>query len=54
MKLVSYWHDTAPLFAGAAEGPVEGHYDVAVIGGGFTGLGAGAPAGKSGRTCGCS
>ncbi|NSX92407.1 NAD(P)/FAD-dependent oxidoreductase [Agrobacterium tumefaciens] len=40
MKFVSYWHDTAPLFAGAAQGPVEGHYDVAVIGGGFTGLGA--------------
>ncbi len=54
MKLVSYWHDTAPLFAGAAEGPVEGHYDVAVIGGGFTGLGAARQAGKSGRTCGCS
>ena len=40
MKFVSYWHDTAPVFAGAAQGPVEGHYDVAVIGGGFTGLGA--------------
>ncbi len=40
MKYVSYWHDTAPRFAGAVEGPVEGHYDVAVVGGGFTGLGA--------------
>jgi glycine/D-amino acid oxidase-like deaminating enzyme len=40
MKYVSYWHDTAPVFSGAAEGPVEGRYDVAVIGGGFTGLAA--------------
>lgn len=40
MKYVSYWHDTAPAFAGAVQGPIEGHYDVAVIGGGFTGLGA--------------
>ncbi|AUX77555.1 FAD dependent oxidoreductase domain-containing protein [Sinorhizobium fredii] len=35
MKFLSYWHDTAPAFA-----PVYGYYDVAVIGGGFTGLGA--------------
>lgn len=40
MKYVSYWHDTAPRFVGAVEGPIEGHYDVAVVGGGFTGLGA--------------
>ncbi|HWX63737.1 FAD-binding oxidoreductase [Bradyrhizobium sp.] len=40
MKYVSYWHDTAPGFSGGAEGDVEGHYDVAVIGAGFTGLGA--------------
>ena len=33
MKLVSYWHDTAPVFSGAEQGPVEGHYDVAIIGG---------------------
>ncbi len=38
MKPASYWLDTAPTFTGAAEGPVEGHCDVAVIGGGFTGL----------------
>ncbi|MCM2292695.1 FAD-binding oxidoreductase [Allorhizobium sp. BGMRC 0089] len=38
MKFLSYWHDTAPAFAGAAQGPVSGHYDVAVIGAGFTGL----------------
>ncbi|WP_027487977.1 NAD(P)/FAD-dependent oxidoreductase [Allorhizobium undicola] len=40
MKYVSYWHDTAPRFAGGLQAPVEGHYDVAVIGAGFTGLGA--------------
>lgn len=40
MKYVSYWHDTAPAFAGGVEGDVEGHFDVAVIGGGFTGLAA--------------
>lgn len=40
MKFQSYWHDTAPVFGGAAQGAVEGHYDVAIIGGGFTGLAA--------------
>ena len=40
MKFVSYWHDTAPVFSGGAQGPVEGHYDAAIIGGGFTGLAA--------------
>ncbi|MFS8113225.1 FAD-binding oxidoreductase [Rhizobium jaguaris] len=40
MKYSSYWHDTAPRFTGAAAGPVQGHYDVVVVGGGFTGLGA--------------
>lgn len=40
MKPVSYWLDTAPAFAGGARGPVEGTVDVAVIGGGFTGLSA--------------
>lgn len=40
MKYVSYWHETASRFEGALSGPIEGHYDVAVIGGGFTGLAA--------------
>lgn len=40
MKLKSYWHDTAPAFGGGQQGPVEGRYDVAVIGAGFTGLNA--------------
>jgi glycine/D-amino acid oxidase-like deaminating enzyme len=48
MKFLSYWHDTAPAFAGAAPGPVEGHYDVAVIGGGFTGLAAARQLAKAG------
>lgn len=40
MKYVPYWQDSAAPFAGAAQGPVAGDYDVAVIGAGFTGLGA--------------
>ena len=40
MKLVPYWRDTAPEFLGTEKGPVEGDYDVAVVGGGFTGLSA--------------
>lgn len=40
MEYRSYWHATATPFASAAPGPVEGRVDVAVIGGGFTGLGA--------------
>lgn len=40
MKLASYWHDTAAPFAGAELGPVAGRVDVAVVGGGFTGLSA--------------
>ena len=40
MKYQSYWHDTAPVFAAAQDGPVAGRFDVAVIGGGFTGLNA--------------
>jgi glycine/D-amino acid oxidase-like deaminating enzyme len=48
MKFVSYWHDTAPVFGAAATGPVENHYDVAVIGGGFTGLSAARQLAKAG------
>ncbi|MGV1827953.1 NAD(P)/FAD-dependent oxidoreductase [Agrobacterium vitis] len=40
MKYLSYWHDTAPQFAGGITGAIEGDFDVAVIGGGFTGLAA--------------
>ena len=40
MKFSSYWHDTAPAFAGGRKDPVEGRVDIAVIGAGFTGLNA--------------
>src|SRR5437868_4232204 len=48
MKLVSYWHDTAPVFSGAEQGPVEGHYDAAIVGAGFTGLAAARQLAKAG------
>ncbi len=48
MKFVSYWHDTAPAFAGAAQGPVSGHFDVAIVGAGFTGLAAARQLAKGG------
>lgn len=50
MKLDSYWTDTAPRFAGAEAGPIEGSVDVAVIGGGFTGLSAALALGQRGAT----
>lgn len=40
VKYVSYWHDTADAFAGAARTAPAGAWDVAVIGAGFTGLAA--------------
>ena len=40
MKLTSYWLDTSEPFRSAASGPVAGHCDVAVIGGGLTGSSA--------------
>ena len=49
MNLTSYWHDTAPAFAGGATGPVAGRCDVAVIGAGFTGLGAARQLAMAGR-----
>ncbi|GES51342.1 FAD-dependent oxidoreductase [Rhizobium sp. NBRC 114257] len=48
MKFVSYWHDTAPAFAGGRQGHVEGHYDACVIGAGFTGLSAARQLAKAG------
>lgn len=48
MQFKSYWRDTAPAFKGAVAGPVEGRYDVAVIGGGFTGLAAARHLAKAG------
>lgn len=40
MHFIPYWQDTAAAFDAATPGPVEGRYDVAVVGGGFTGLSA--------------
>lgn len=40
MRSESYWLDTAPAFAGAQTGALEGQVDVAIVGGGFTGLSA--------------
>lgn len=39
MKLESYWTDSAPAFAGA-DTPLPTRADVAIVGGGFTGLSA--------------
>ena len=50
MKLASYWHDTAPAFAGGTPGPVEGRVDVAVVGAGFTGLSAALGLAKAGAS----
>jgi glycine/D-amino acid oxidase-like deaminating enzyme len=50
MKLDSYWLDTAPAGLYASEGPVEGRCDVAVIGGGFTGLSAALAFGRRGAS----
>lgn len=44
----SFWQDTAPTFAAGAKGDLRGHYDVAVIGAGFTGLGAARKLAKGG------
>ena len=63
MKLTSYWLDTASRFTGASRDGVEGEVDVAIIGGGFTGLSAAlafAQKGarvvllEAGRICGCA
>jgi glycerol-3-phosphate dehydrogenase len=40
MKLTSYWLDTSPPFNQCSSKPLEGRYDVAVVGGGLTGSSA--------------
>lgn len=45
---LSLWQATAPGFASGMTGPVEGQYDVAIIGGGFTGLSAALALAKGG------
>ena len=47
MELTSYWQATAPRFDGA-QVKMGGHYDVAIIGGGFTGLSAARHLAKAG------
>ncbi|MBC8023861.1 MAG: FAD-binding oxidoreductase [Burkholderiales bacterium] len=48
MKLKSYWLDTAPPFSSGAAGAPHGDTDVAVVGGGFTGLSAALALAKKG------
>jgi glycine/D-amino acid oxidase-like deaminating enzyme len=48
MKFKPYWQDTAPAFAGGVGGDISGHFDVAVVGGGFTGLSAARHLAKAG------
>ena len=48
MKYKSYWHDSSSPFAEVETGPVEGKFDVVVIGGGFTGLNAALKLAKAG------
>lgn len=46
----SYWLATAPPFAGGVAGAVEGRADVAIVGGGFTGLSAALALAKRGAS----
>ncbi|WP_294134132.1 FAD-binding oxidoreductase [Sphingobium sp.] len=47
---LSYWLASAPPFMGGAEGGVDGSADVAIIGGGFTGLSAALALAKRGAS----
>ncbi len=49
MQFASYWQQTAPAFTGGTSAPPSGRYDVAVIGAGFTGLGAARKLAMQGR-----
>lgn len=46
----SYWLASAPAFTGGAEGVVDGAVDIAIIGGGFTGLSAALALAKRGAS----
>jgi glycine/D-amino acid oxidase-like deaminating enzyme len=48
MQFKPYWHDTTPPFTASIKNPPEGHYDVVIIGGGFTGLSAALHLAKAG------
>jgi Glycine/D-amino acid oxidases (deaminating) len=47
---LSYWLASAPAFTGGAQGSVEGKADVAIIGGGFTGVSAALALAKRGAS----
>jgi len=47
---LSYWLASAPPFMGGAKGGVEGSADIAIIGGGFTGLSAALALAKRGAS----
>lgn len=49
-NLQSFWLASAPSFTGGAEGPVEGKADVAIIGGGYTGMSAAIALAKRGAS----
>ncbi|MFC4217404.1 NAD(P)/FAD-dependent oxidoreductase [Pseudophaeobacter arcticus] len=48
MQFASYWHETAAPFEANSPTPVSGHFDVAIIGAGFTGLSAAHSLAKAG------
>jgi glycine/D-amino acid oxidase-like deaminating enzyme len=48
MKLTSYWLETSQPFDGGSSKPLEGRYDVAVVGGGLTGSSAALALAKKG------
>lgn len=50
MKMLPYWADTAPPFANAVQGGPQGNVDVAIVGGGFTGLAAALALAKKGAS----
>ncbi|KFC70550.1 Oxidoreductase [Bosea sp. LC85] len=50
MKFEPYWLATAPRFGAGATGPLAGSVDVAIVGGGFTGLSAALALAKSGAS----
>lgn len=50
MKLEPYWLASAPRFSSGSMAPVEGKVDVAIVGGGFTGLSAALALAKSGAS----
>jgi glycine/D-amino acid oxidase-like deaminating enzyme len=50
MKLEPYWLASAPRFGSASSAPIEGKVDVAIVGGGFTGLSAALALAKAGAS----